>query len=91
MKPLFYICFYLLILFINAHANAQQGKNETHPQQNQNQHQKTFLVKTTLTKEQIETLLKQHQEKNQLEDQSQVEPIQLKKKENQKKIIKKKE
>ena len=89
MKPLFFICFSLLILFINAHANAQQGKNETHPQQNQNQHQKTFLVKTTLTKEQIETLLKQHQEKNKLEDPSQVEPIQLKKKGKPKKNHKK--
>ena len=87
MKALFYILFSLLIV-INAHANGH-GNNETHPQQNQHHNQKTFLVKTTLTKEQVESLLKQHQEKNQLENPSQVEPIQLKKKGKSKKNHKK--
>ena len=75
MKALFYICFTLLV-FINAHVNAE-GKNETHPQ---HQHQNTFLVKTALTKEQVESLLRQHQHQNQLENPSQVQQVQLKKK-----------
>ena len=74
MKALFYI-FFTLLIFINAHVNAG-GKNETHP--HQNQHQNAFLVKTALTKEQIETLLKQYHEKNHLENPSQVEQTQLK-------------
>lgn len=84
MKALFYV-FFTLLVFINAHANAE-GKNVTHPNQNQN----TFLVKTTLTKEQIETLLRQYQHKNQLENPSQVKQTQLKvKKEKSKKNHKK--
>ena len=81
MKALFYIYFSLLV-FINAQVNVA-GKNETHPHQKQ-QHQNTFLVKTTLTKEQIESFLKQHQ------DNPQVEQTQLKvKKEKSKKNHKK--
>ena len=72
MKALVYIFFTLLVL-INTHANAG-GTNETHPHQNQN----AFLVKTALTKEQIETLLKQYHEKNNLENLSQVEQTHLK-------------
>ena len=79
--------FFFLVL-INALVNSQ-ATNETHSHQNQNQHQNAFLVKTTLTKEQVETLLKQHQEKNKLENPSQVELIQLKKKGKSKKNLKK--
>ena len=87
MKALFYILFTLLV-FINTHVNAE-GKNETLP--NQNQHQNKFLVQTTLTKEQIETLLKQYNEKNNLENPSQVEQIHLKVKKQKSKKNHKKE
>lgn len=59
MKALIYI-FFSLLIFINAHAN-NTGKNQTHS--NAHPHQNTFLVKTQLTKEQIESLLRQHQQK----------------------------
>lgn len=74
MKVLLYI-FFSLLVFINSHANSE-GKNDT--QLHQNQHQNTFLVQTSLTKEQVESLLKQHQIKNNLENPSQVEETQLK-------------
>ena len=63
------------MVFINAQAHAGE-KNEAHPHQNQHQH--AFLVKTALTKEQVETLLKQYHDKNHLENPSQVEQTQLK-------------
>ena len=87
MKALFYI-FFTLLVFINAHVNAE-GKNETLP--NQNQHQNTFLVQTALTKEQIETLLKQYNDKNHLENPSQVEQTHLKVKKQKSKKNHKKE
>ena len=56
MKTFFFLLFSSL-LFINAHTSIEE-KNQTN---SDNQH--TFLVKTNLTKEEIELILNQHQNK----------------------------
>ena len=55
MKFYFYIAFSLLLFLINSHSIVKEH------QINSKNNQNTFLVKTNLTKEQIELLLKQYQ------------------------------
>lgn len=57
MKAFYFLLFSSLLLFINAHISVEE-KNQTN---SESLH--TFLVKTNLTKEEIELILSQHQNK----------------------------